>query len=59
MPYVIVRTDQGGGYVSGRRGASYTRRLEQARIYGTKDEAERDRCPENEVAVTVESRLRQ
>lgn len=52
MPYVIRRTDQGGGYVA-RKGhpASYTRSLEYARTYSTKEEAESDLCKENEIIV--------
>lgn len=52
--YVIRRTDQGGGFVS-RPGSekSYTRNLENARIFKTRGEAEADRCPGNEVVVDL------
>lgn len=47
MPYIIQRND--GAYVA-RQGnpSSYTRRLEDARIYRSKELAERDLCPGNE-----------
>lgn len=53
--YVLIRTDQGGGYVAkpGHR-SSYTPRLEDAKKYPTKEAAKRDACPENEHAVKVE-----
>ena len=56
--YVILRTDQGGGYVS-RPGSpgSYTHRLELARIYKTRDAAHEDRCPGNEVVLPVDDIL--
>ena len=46
MPYLIKRTDQGGGYVS-RPGSlhSYTQKLEHARVYKTREQALADRCP--------------
>jgi hypothetical protein len=52
--YVIERTDQGGGYVapSGSR-YSYTKSLEKARTFSTRDEADGHRCPGNEVVVPV------
>ena len=55
MSYVIRRTDQGGGYVS-RPGApsSYTHALQHARVFATRGEAERERCPENEKILTLE-----
>lgn len=56
--YVLIRTDQGGGYVA-RPGSksSYTLKLQQACVYPTKEAAELDSCPENEIAVSVESQL--
>ena len=52
--YVIRRTDQGGGYVS-KPGSkrSYTKKLEAARVYPTRSEADADRCPDNEVTLAV------
>jgi len=50
--YVIVRTDQGGGYVAmpGLHN-SYTRFLQKARVFPTREAAERERCPENEKVI--------
>lgn len=55
MAYVIKRTDQGGGYVAppGSR-KSYTPRLQSARVFSTREEAERNRCPGNEVVRRAE-----
>jgi len=47
--YVIQRTDQGGGYVAKPGSAhSYVRFIKNARKFSTKEEAENDRCPQNE-----------
>lgn len=50
--YVIQRTD--GLYVA-RQGSehSYTRKLEDARKYRTRQEADNDRCAGNETVVAV------
>ena len=45
--YVIERTDQGGGYL--RQGGGWTRRLDRVRIFQTREAAERERCPDNEI----------
>ncbi len=56
--YVIQRTDQGGGYVARPGSASaYTHKLEQARIYHGRSDAERDLCPGNETIVYLGSLL--
>ena len=54
MTYVIRRTDQGGGWVTppGSR-SSYTRSLQYAATWVTKEDAERERCPDNEVVEAV------
>lgn len=50
--YLIRRTDQGGGFVGPNRNAlSYVKRANDARHFRTEAEAERHRCPENEVIV--------
>lgn len=56
--YVIIRTDQGGGYVSepGSTG-SYTHNLRRARVFSTREAAERECCPGNERPVTIDSQL--
>jgi hypothetical protein len=50
MAYIIKRTD--GAMVADMRrnptGSSYTRNPEYARVYATREAAERDLCPENE-----------
>lgn len=58
MAYVIKRTDQGGGYVAppGSR-ASYTPYLQSAQVFSTREEAERNRCPGNEVVLPVEEAM--
>lgn len=57
--YVIKRTDQGGGYVaqSGSK-SSYTTSLELARKFPTREAAEAERCPGNEVVLDVNDILR-
>ncbi len=56
--YLLKRTDQGGGFVAkaGHR-TSYVPCLCYAKVFKTKEEAERDRCKENEVIVEMESIL--
>ena len=58
MLYVIRRTDQGGGWVS-QSGSkcSYTLALQTARVWQTREAAERQRCPGNEVVESVEQVL--
>ena len=58
MTYVIKRTDQGGGYVC-RPGpansyGSYTQRLQGAQQFQTREAAEKERCPGNEVVLPME-----
>jgi hypothetical protein len=51
--YVIRRTDQKGGWVADSKrsmsGGSYTWRLQHAKRWPTKEAAEKERCPNNEV----------
>ena len=56
MYYVIKRTDQGGEYVSkpGNK-SSYTNSIRNMRKYTTKEEAESDKCPGNEVVIPLDS----
>jgi len=58
MAYVIKRTDQGGGYVAlpGSR-KSYTQYLQYARVFSTREEAEKNKCPGNEVVLCVEDAM--
>lgn len=56
--YVLRRTDQGGGYVAkpGSKG-SYTKKLENARIFQTREQADAERCKGNEVIVPIRDLL--
>lgn len=57
--YVIKRTDQGGGYVARSGSASsYTRNIERAQKYDTREEADANRCPDNEIVIDVWRLLR-
>lgn len=54
MSYVLKRTDQGGGYVAPAGSEkSYTKLLSKARRFVTRQEAEAERCPDNEVIVQI------
>ena len=56
--FVIKRTDQGGGYVAPSGSvSSYTGALQNARIFNTAEEAERNRCPQNEIIVPLADEL--
>lgn len=58
MSFVLQRTDQGGGYVTPPGShKSYTHDLTKARIYPTREEADRDRCKGNEIVVPVDQLL--
>lgn len=52
MPYFIKRIDQRGGYVSkpGSKG-SYTSRLICAQAFETEEQANNNRCIENEIVI--------
>lgn len=53
--WVLKRTDSWGGWVAQPGSASsYTGSLQHARRYPSKEAAERDRCPDNEVAQRLE-----
>ena len=57
--YVLERTDQGGGYVTPRGSShSYTKDLRCAMVWTTREEAEADRCVENERVVDLAELLR-
>lgn len=53
--YLIKRTDQGGGYVAppGSK-KSYTKSKDKALRFTYREDAERNRCPGNEVVVAWE-----
>lgn len=54
--YVLKRIDQGGGYVA-RPGSksSYTRSIEHAQKFSTREQAENNRCKGNEVIIPIRS----
>jgi len=59
--FVLRRTSDGKFVADMRKsrdGSSYTRDLLQARIFDTKEAAEHDRCPGNEVVRRVEELLK-
>jgi len=53
--YVIMRTDQGGGFLSTGGGAAYTFNIEYIRLFDTREQAERERCPGNEIVLPLEA----
>jgi hypothetical protein len=56
MTYVIRRTD--GAYVAPAGSqSSYTKHLDRARTFATREAAERERCPENEHVMSADSCL--
>jgi phage protein U len=53
--YVIKRINQRGGYVAQTgTGRSYTHNLAKAKVYETRQKAELDLCPENEIILYKE-----
>ena len=60
MRYVVARLEDGKylHHSPGTSGSTWTRRLEEARIFDTRDEAAADLCPENEVVIPLDSLLR-
>jgi hypothetical protein len=56
IEYVIVRDD--GVYVSLPGSEhSYTRKLQHARVWSSRESAERERCPGNEHVEAIESQF--
>jgi hypothetical protein len=52
--FVIKRTDQGGGYLAMPGSEhSYTKSLENAQTFSTRDKADGHRCPGNEVVIPL------
>jgi hypothetical protein len=59
--YVIQRND--GTYVANTltialKGSSYTCKLQYAQVFATREQAQRELCPENETIVAVADILR-
>ena len=49
MPFIIRRNDQRGGFVAPAGSLkAYVKDYRKARMFRTRDEAEAERCPENE-----------
>ena len=46
--WIIVRIPDGAFVARAGSPSSYTRRLQHARTFATREQAEADRCPENE-----------
>lgn len=58
--YVLIRTDQGGGYVCNPvspTGGSYSHNLRDAKIFPSEAAADAERCVGNERIASVESQL--
>ncbi len=52
--FILKRTDQGGGYVAPPGSLkSYVRNPVKARRFATREEADRNRCVENETIVAL------
>lgn len=51
--YIIRRTDQGGYVAPPGSKNSYTKSALKARRFDSKEEAERNRCVENEVVINL------
>ena len=55
--YLLRRTDQRGGYVAKPGLKSYTNDIKEMRKFDTREEAERERCVDNEIIVPIEEAL--
>ena len=55
MTFVLVRTKDRKYVARWGSASSYTSRLEDAQVFKTKEDAETNRCPENERVVDVDS----
>lgn len=54
--YVLKRED--GKYVAKvGMASSYTTKLQHARVFRSREDADRERCPENEMVSTVEQEM--
>lgn len=57
MGYLLRKTDGRGGYVAPAGSArAYVRNTAKARVFRTREEAEANRCIENEVIVNLSPR---
>jgi len=51
--YVIKNTETGKYVAKSGLKNSYTKKLDGIRLYPTKESAEADRCPENEIIIDI------
>lgn len=52
--YVLLRTDQGGGYVTpAGEYPSYTHDIAQAQTFATREAADKERCKGNEIIIPL------
>lgn len=56
--YVLQRVDDGAFVAPPGSQKSYTRYLQEALVFQTREAAERERCPENERILAVEDAMR-
>lgn len=55
MPFILRRTDQGGGWVAPPGSPkAYTHRRDKAQRYATRETADADRCVGNEVIEEID-----
>ena len=54
MPYYLKNTETGNFVAPAGQHKSYVKELQFARPYATREEAEKDRCPGNEVVLSLE-----
>lgn len=59
MPdYVLMRWPDGKFVAASGHAHSYVRELQYARVWSSKEAADHERCPENEIAVPVDAVMR-
>lgn len=51
MQYVIIRVSDGAYVAPHGSGHSYCRGLQDAAVFSSREAAERERCPENEIII--------
>jgi hypothetical protein len=56
--YVLQRRPDGAFVAPPGAPSSYTRALQDARVFSTRADAERERCPGNEIVIAVDAILR-
>jgi hypothetical protein len=56
--YIIKRMPDGAYVARPGSPSSYTKQLQTARTFPTREAAERDRCPGNEIVTTPDAEMR-